>query len=106
MFLALDNFGANVWHPEIDYSFTLQFFLGMIYISPMQDRATFWETRSIQTVKTSYNTSLAAPGALAHRLQRRTACKIQNGRQWAPKWPTGSGKVSIPRFLGILSNFR
>ena len=27
------------------------------------------------------NTSLAAPGALAHRLQRRTACFIQNGQQ-------------------------
>ena len=26
------------------------------------------------------NTSLAAQGALAHRLQRRTASKIQNGR--------------------------
>ena len=39
------------------------------------------------------NTSLAAPGALAHRLQRRTAFKIPNGRQGAPKWPTGSGKV-------------
>ena len=36
------------------------------------------------------NTSLSVPGALAHRLQRRTACK----------------KVSTPRFLGILSNFR
>ena len=52
------------------------------------------------------NTSLAAKGALAHLLQRRTACKIQNGRQGAPKWPPGSGKVSNPRFLGILSNFR
>ena len=31
------------------------------------------------------NTSLAAKGGLAHRLQRRTACKIQNGRQGAPK---------------------
>ena len=40
-----------------------------------------------------YNTSLAAKGALAHRLQRRTSCKIQNGRQGAPKWSTGSGKV-------------
>ena len=30
------------------------------------------------------NTSLAAKGALANRLQRRTACKIQNGRQGAP----------------------
>ena len=52
------------------------------------------------------NTSLAAKGALAHRLQRRTTCKIQYGRQGAPKWPMGSGKVSPPRFLGILSNFR
>ena len=51
------------------------------------------------------NTSLAAKGALANRLQRRTACKIQNGRQGAPKWQRGSGKVSNPRFLGILSNF-
>ena len=33
----------------------------------------------------SKNTSLAAPGALAHRLQRRTTCKIQNGLQGAPK---------------------
>ena len=52
------------------------------------------------------NTSLAAKGALAHRLQRRTAWKIQIGRQGASKWPTGSGKVFTPRFLGILSNFR
>ena len=52
------------------------------------------------------NTSLAAKGALAHHLQRRSACKIQNGRQGAPKWQRGSGKVSTPRFLGILSNFR
>ena len=52
------------------------------------------------------NTSLAAPGALAHRLQRRTACKIQNGRQGAPKWPTGSGKGSNPRLLAISSHFR
>ena len=27
------------------------------------------------------NTNQAAPGALAHCLQRRTTCKIQNGRQ-------------------------
>ena len=43
------------------------------------------------------NTSLAAPGALAHCLQRRTACKIQNGRQGPPIWPTVSGKGSNPR---------
>ena len=52
------------------------------------------------------NTSLAAKGALTHRLQRRIACKIQNGRQGAPKLQMGYGKLSTPRFLGILSNFR
>ena len=36
------------------------------------------------------NTSLV----LTHCLKCRTACKIQNGRQGALKWPTGSGKVS------------
>ena len=46
-----------------------------------------------------------SPPATPHRLQCRTACKIQNGHQGAPKWPMGSGKVSTPRFLGILSNF-
>ena len=56
--------------------------------------------------KAGINTSLAAKGSLANRLQRRTACKIQNGRQEAPKWWVGSGKVSTPRFLGVLSNFR
>ena len=55
--------------------------------------------------KRKKNTSLAAKGALANRLQRRTTCKIQNGRQGAPKWQRGSGKVSTPRFLGVLSNF-
>ena len=49
------------------------------------------------------NTSLAAKGAPAHRLQCRNACKIQNGRQGAPKWPTGSGKMSTLRVLGALS---
>ena len=44
-------------------------------------------------------------GALAHRLQRRTACRIQNGRQGDPKWPTGSGKVSTTRILGVPVNF-
>ena len=56
-------------------------------------------------VTTKINASQAAKGALAHRLQCRTACKIQNGRQEATKLPTGSGKVSTPKFLGILSNF-
>ena len=51
-------------------------------------------------------TSLAAKGALAHRLQRCTACKIRNGHQGAPKWQRGSGKVSTPRFLGVPVNFR
>ena len=42
------------------------------------------------TVKTKINTSLAAKGALAHRLQRRTACKIQNGQQGMKRY--------IPKF--------
>ena len=42
------------------------------------------------------NTSLAAPGALAHRLQRRIACKIQNGRQWAP-----NGRRGLDRCLPL-----
>ena len=46
-----------------------------------------------------------AKGALTHHLQGRTACKIENDRQGAPKWPTGSGKVPTPRFLGAPANF-
>ena len=49
-----------------------------------------------------HNTSLAAKGALANRLQR-----LQNPK-WPPEGPKmadGSGKVSTPRFLGVLSNF-
>ena len=45
-------------------------------------------------------------GVLTHHPQCCTAWKIQNGHQRAPKWLTGSGKVSTPRFWGILSNFR
>ena len=41
------------------------------------------------------NTSLAAPVALAHRIQHFTACKIQNGREGAIKWQMGSGKESL-----------
>ena len=68
------------------------------------------------------NTSLAAQGALAHRLQRctacnaalpttphrlqrRTACKIQNGRQGAPKWLMGSGKGCTPSIWALPSTF-
>ena len=58
-----------------------------------------WICKILKNMK---NTSLAGKGALTHR---RTACKIQNGRQRAPKWPTGSGKVPTPRFLGPPANF-
>ena len=50
------------------------------------------------------NKSLAEKGKLAHRLQCRTACKIQNGRRGAPKWTTGSWKVSTPKQL-LLNKF-
>ena len=48
------------------------------------------------------NTSLAAKGALANSLQCLQNPKFLPG---GPKWPTGSGKVTTPRFLGVLSNF-
>ena len=50
------------------------------------------------------NCSLPATPHCLQRLQRRTACMphhLQN-----PKWLMGSGKVSTPRVLGVLSNFR
>ena len=49
------------------------------------------------------NTSLAANGALAHRLQRRTACEIQNGPKIADgvwkcvySWVFGHSKQLSP----------
>ena len=53
----------------------------------------------------SRNTSLAAKGVLAHRLQCRTACKIQNCHQGAPKWPTGSGNNLNLKLLDPPINF-
>ena len=38
--------------------------------------------------------------------ETQNTCKIQNGRQGAPKWPTGSGNGSNPRILAISSHFR
>ena len=40
----------------------------------LHDGAKKIEKESIPLCKNGVNTSLAAPGALAHRLQRRTAC--------------------------------
>ena len=45
----------------------------------------------------SVNTSLAAKGALAHRLKCRTALKI--------KMADRVGKVFTKRLLGVLTNF-
>ena len=45
-----------------------------------------------QAISNFPNTSLAAPGALGHTLQN-------------PKWLTGSGEVSTPRFVGAPINF-
>ena len=50
----------------------------MIFKTPLKVknmRLYFFPTKIV------FNTSLAAKGALANRLQRPTACKIQNGRQ-------------------------
>ena len=51
--------------------------------------------------KSITNTSLAAPGALAHRLQRRTACKIKNDRQGPPNGRRGLGR-GVPLGFGAL----
>ena len=68
-----------------------------------------WRGLKVRVFSWKYQPSGAggtrSPPAAPHRLQRRTACKIQNGRQGAPKWQRGSGKVSTPRFVGVLSNF-
>ena len=56
-------------------------------------------------IESFLNTSLAAPGALAHRLQCCTACKIQNGRQGAPKWLTGFEKWCTPWLSGAMNSF-
>ena len=53
-----------------------------------------------------HNNSLAAKGALTHRLQCCTACKIKNGRQGAPTWPMGVWKGLHLGFLGNPINFR
>ena len=47
------------------------------------------------------NTSLAESGALAHRLQQRTACKIQIGHQGARKLPTGSERGLSLGYQGV-----
>ena len=72
--------------------------------------------RFFTTVAIANDTSLVLPGALAHRLQRRTAWnkatptmphRMQNPK-WslgAQKWPTGSAKVSTPTFLDAPVNF-
>ena len=58
------------------------------------------------------NTSLAAKGALAHRLHRRTACNAAPPAKskMAARGPQNGGRglerCQLSRFLGILSNFR
>ena len=47
-----------------------------------------------------------SPPATPHRLQRRTAYKINNGHEGAPKWPTGSGKRLNLRLFDPPINFR
>ena len=56
-------------------------------------------------LKLKQNTSLAAPGALAHRLQRRTACNIQNGHQGAQNDRRGLERVPILGYWALPSTF-
>ena len=57
-------------------------------------------------VKVKSNASLVVMWALAHRLQYRTTCIIQNGHQSAPKWLTGSERRCNHRLLAAPVNFR
>ena len=66
------------------------------YIYSANDKGFLQYSNLLTTFNNLVNTSLAAPGALAHRLQRRTACKTQNGHQEAPKWSTGFFDPSTP----------
>ena len=61
---------------------------GIIFFG-FQSSHTYWTNISREKIE---NTSLAAKGALAHRLQRSTDFKIQNGHQGAPKLLIWSGK--------------
>ena len=49
-----------------------------------------------------FNTSLAAPGALANRLQRRTARKANEANSEFPNLKT---KITSLHYMGILINF-
>ena len=60
-------------------------------------------TVSVYKVGTIINTILAALGALARCLQRRTACNAVPPPK--SKMADGSEKLSTPKILAILSNF-
>ena len=82
---------------------SLQFvvsFPGLVLIPHLQ-----FPPLSFLSEKCLQNTSLAAPGALTHRMQRHTARKIKNGHQGAPNWPMWSGKGSHPKLLATPNNF-
>ena len=72
--------------------------------SVLRERAQMlvWETQVQQIIK---STRLAVKGALAHRQQRRTACKIQNGRQGAPKRLRGLERCLTLGFWTLPSTF-
>ena len=75
---------------------SLQFvvsFPGLVLIPHLQ-----FPPLSFLSEKCLQNTSLAAPGALTHRMQRHTVFKIS-------KWPTGFGNGSNHRLLGAPNYF-
>ena len=61
--------------------------------------------KTVSKMRRTLNTSLAAPGALAHRLQHHTAFRIPNSHQRDPKWLTLFGEGSTPKNLGTTVNF-
>ena len=103
-YIGLDRYHARLYRTIQEYTGPYKTNTGKMFFDICNDNLLKNFKYDI-CMTTNENSSLAANGALAHRLQYRTACKMQNGHQGAPKWRTGSGKVSTTRFLGVLSNF-
>ena len=105
LYFSLGQSSERSWHVQTcrvgalwlgqDSCSTCNKFIKVVYVK--EQKILFWlrfvnKVFSLESLK--IDTSLVVKGALNHRLQRRTVCKIQNGCQGAPKWRMGSGKVS------------
>ena len=99
-----DNNNVQIWFWEFGNPRRYYFCLKRFWVT----HQTLAKLRGIQKLNlavSSMNTSLAAPGALAHRLQRCTACNaalpatphcLQN-----PKWPPVGPKMADGVWKGV-----